>query len=231
VSSPLSHPWQLARRLLLGALVERLRSRGYDAVAPDLPFDDPTASYEERALPAITALAGVEAPVVIVGHSVGSAEAALVCDPALLVYLCPRFGSFVAPADAPPVFRDGFPFPPQDAQGWLVWEPDAAISAMYPRLSSEAGQQLERRLRPGAAPMGDYPLLEHPHVATVLVYARDDEFFTPEWEVFVARELLGIEPIAIPAGHFPMIEDPDALADLLDRLARSAEASQELQRR
>jgi pimeloyl-ACP methyl ester carboxylesterase len=79
--------------------------------------------------------------------------------------------------------------------------------------------------------MGDYPLLEHPHVATVLVYARDDEFFTPEWEVFVARELLGIEPIAIPAGHFPMIEDPDALADLLDRLARSAEASQELQRR
>jgi len=215
-------------------LVERLRSRGYDAVAPDLPFDDPTAGYEERALPAITALAGVEAPVVIVGHSVGSAEAALVadeCDPALLVYLCPRFVSFGAPTDAPPVFRDGFPFPPQDAQGRLVWEPDAAISAMYPRLSSEAGQQLARRLRPGAAPVGDYPLLEHPHVATALVYARDDEFFTPEWEVFVARELLGIEPIAIPGGHFPMIEDPDALADLLDRLARSAEASQELQRR
>jgi hypothetical protein len=38
------------------AAVLALRSRGYDAEAPDLPFDDPTASYEERALPAITAL-------------------------------------------------------------------------------------------------------------------------------------------------------------------------------
>src|SRR5436305_11848192 len=69
-------------------LVERLRSRGHEAVAPDLPFDDATASYDERARPAIDALAGLEPPVVVVGHSVGSAEAALVaaaCDPALLV--------------------------------------------------------------------------------------------------------------------------------------------------
>jgi pimeloyl-ACP methyl ester carboxylesterase len=36
----------------------------------------------------------------------------------------------------------------------------------------------------------------------------------------MARELLGIEPIEIPGGHFPMVEDPVALADLLDRLAR-----------
>jgi len=30
----------------------------------------------------------------------------------------------------------------------------------------------------------------------------------------------GIEPIEISGGHFPMAEDPEALADLLDRLAR-----------
>ncbi len=35
-----------------------------------------------------------------------------------------------------------------------------------------------------------------------------------------ARELLGIEPIEIPGGHLPMVEDPESLADLLDRLAR-----------
>lgn len=70
------------------------------------------------------ALASVEDLVVVVGHSVGSAEAALVaakCDPALLVYLCPRFGSFETPADAPAIFRDGFPFPPKDAGGRMVW--------------------------------------------------------------------------------------------------------------
>jgi hypothetical protein len=32
---------------------------------------------------------------------------------------------------------------------------------------------------------------------------------------------LGIQPIEIPGGHFPMAEDPKALADLLDRLARN----------
>ena len=36
----------------------------------------------------------------------------------------------------------------------------------------------------------------------------------------MARELLGVEPIEIPGGHFPMLEDPEALAELLDRLAR-----------
>jgi pimeloyl-ACP methyl ester carboxylesterase len=34
-----------------------------------------------------------------------------------------------------------------------------------------------------------------------------------------------VEPIEIPGGHFPMVEDPKALADLLDRLAREHEGS------
>ena len=45
--------------------------------------------------------------------------------------------------------------------------------------------------------------------------------FEPAWERFVAREVLGIDPIKIPGGHFPMLEGPDALADLFDRLART----------
>jgi pimeloyl-ACP methyl ester carboxylesterase len=100
----------------------------------------------------------------------------------------------------------------------LVWEPKAAIAAMYPRLPSEAARLLAERLRPGASPVGDYPLARHPDIPTALIYASDDEFFTPEWERFVAHEMLAIEPIEIPGGHFPMIEDPDALAELLGRL-------------
>ena len=41
----------------------------------------------------------------------------------------------------------------------------------------------------------------------------------------MARELLGIEPIEIPGGHFPMVEAPEALAALIDRLAREQIAS------
>jgi len=146
--------------------------------------------------------------------------------PALLVYLCPRFGAFPTRLDAPTVFRPGFPFPAKDADDRFVWDADAAIGAMYPRLPADTARTLAERLRPGAFPVGGYPLSEHPDVATALVYTTDDEFFEPEWERYVARELLGIEPIELPGGHFPMIEDPEALADLLDDLVcRSDSAS------
>ena len=120
------------------------------------------------------------------------------------------------------MFREGFPFPPRDAQGRLVWDTDAAIATMYPRLPEDVARRLAERLRPGALPVGEYPLTQHPEVATALIFASHDEFFTPEWERFVARELLGIEPIEIPTGHFPMVEDPALLTDLLDRLAAEA---------
>jgi pimeloyl-ACP methyl ester carboxylesterase len=90
---------------------------------------------------------------------------------------------------------------------------------MYRRLSPETARALVRRLRPMAPPPGEYPLASHPVIPTVLVYAAADEIFEPAWERFMARELLGIEPIEIPGGHFPMAEDPEGLADLLERLA------------
>jgi pimeloyl-ACP methyl ester carboxylesterase len=54
-----------------------------------------------------------------------------------------------------------------------------------------------------------------------VVIAADDELFDPSSERAAARERLGVEPIEIPGGHFPMAEDPFALAALLDQLARS----------
>jgi pimeloyl-ACP methyl ester carboxylesterase len=204
-------------------LVERLHARGHDAVAPDLPYHDPQAGYEDRVRPALQALDGVAGAVVVVGHSAGSAYAPLVVGArpgCLLVHLCPRFGPFTPPPGAPNAFRKGFPFPADRPDGTSVWDPEAAIGAMYGRLPPETARALAERLRPAAPPAGEYPLRGHPDVPTVLVYATEDELFEPAWERFMARELLDIEPIEIPGGHFPMIEDPDALANLLDRLAR-----------
>ncbi len=200
---------------------------GYSAVAPDMPFDDPHADYTERARPALEALDLVDGPVIVVGHSIASAEAALVaaaCNAALLVHVCPRFGTFPTPSDAPDVFRAGFPFPPRDGDGRSVWTPEDAIATMYPRLRPEIAHALTARLRPGATAVGDYPLTGHPDLPTALVYTADDEFFTPEWERFVASRLLRVEPIELPGGHFPMVEAPEAFADLLDRLASTLSA-------
>ncbi len=203
-------------------VVERLAAYGHSAVAPDMPFDDPRADYARRAQPALEALAGVEPPVVVVGHSIASAEAALVaseCSPALLVHLCPRFGTFPAPPEAPPAFRTGFPFPRRDNEDRRVWDADAAIRVMYPRLPDPVAREQAARLRPGASAAGPYPLARHPTVATALVYTTDDEFFTPEWERFVAKQLLGVVPVELPGGHFPMLEWPDALTVVLVLLA------------
>jgi len=203
--------------------VQCLLERGHDAVAPDLPLHDPNAGFEDRARPAIQALDGVSDPVVVVGHSQSSAYSPLVAmarPGSLLVHLCPRLGGFVPPPGAPDTFREGFPFPAERPDGTSVWDADAAINAMYGRLPPETAQALAQRLRPMALPAGAYPLSEHPDVPTELVYAADDEFFEPAWERFMAREFLGVEPIEIPGGHFAMVEDPDALGDLLNGLAR-----------
>ena len=203
-------------------LARCLQARGHDVVAPDLPLDDPQAGFEERARPGIEALDGASDPVVVVGHSMGSAYATLVAvarPGSLLVHLCPRLGGLEPPPGAPPTFREGFPFPPDREDGTSVWEADAAIAAMYPRLPLETARALVQRLRPMAPPPGEYPLPGYPDMPTELIYAVDDEFFEPAWERFMACELIGVEPIEIRGGHFPMLEDPDALADLLDRLA------------
>ena len=203
-------------------VAERLEHHGHLAVSPDLPFDDPSATYLERAQPALDALVGLPDPVIVIGHSVASAEAALVAAQrpvALVVYVCPRLGSFAAPPEAPPVFREGFPFPARDDDGRMVWQPDDAVRAMYPRLPPAVAQALAARLRPGASPNGDYPLTAHPSVPTALIYTTDDEFFTPAWERYAATHILGIEPIELPGGHFPMQEQPDTLCGALERVA------------
>lgn len=204
-------------------LQERLEAFGHGTRAPDLPLHDPAAGYEQRARPAMEALDGVEGDVVVVGHSQSSALGPLVAAArpvSLIVHLCPRLGPFEPPPGGPSPVRAGFPWPPDQPDGTKVWDPEAAMEVMYPRLEPGSARGLARRLRPMAMPAGDYPLPRHPDSPTALVYAADDEFFEPEWERFMARELLGVEPIGLPGGHFPMVEDPDGLAAVLDRLAR-----------
>jgi pimeloyl-ACP methyl ester carboxylesterase len=186
-------------------------------LTPDLPLHDPAATYEERAQPAIEALAGVVDPVVVVGHSLGAAYVPLV--PATsLVYLCPApTGPFDGRGQTRPI-REGFPFPAEDGAGVSAWDTSAAIEAMYPRLPRDLAESYAARLRPGVSAAGPYPLSEHPEVPAALVYATEDEIFEPEWEREVAREVLGVDPVPIRGGHFPMLESPDALAELLSSI-------------
>jgi pimeloyl-ACP methyl ester carboxylesterase len=194
-------------------------------VAPDLPLQDPETGFDERIQPALDALDVVDGPLVIVGHSQGTAYSSLLAaakPSSPLVHLCPRLGGFEPPPGAPEMFRQGVPFPVTGADGTSVWNEGVAVESLYGRVPPPRAEMLAGRLRPMAMPGGEYPLETHPDNPTVLIYAAEDELFEPDWERFMARELLGVEPIELPGGHFPMAEDPAALAELLDRVARGS---------
>jgi pimeloyl-ACP methyl ester carboxylesterase len=203
-------------------LTPHLKERGHAVVVPDLPLQDAEAGFEGRIRPAMEAIEGVDGPLIIVGHSQGTAYSSLVAaakPDSLLVHLCPRLGGFEPPPGAPDMFRPGVPFPKTGSDGTSAWDEEVALEALYARVPPPRASMLAGRLRPMAMPQDDYPLDGPPANHTVLIYAAEDELFEPDWERFMARELLGVEPIEIRTGHFPMAEDPDALADLLDRVA------------
>ena len=128
-------------------------------------------------------------------------------------------GSLEPPPGAPDPFRENIPFPAARPDGTTEWDPETAMEVMYPRLLPERARALAEHLRPMAMPPDDYPLPAHPDVSTALVYAAEDELFEPAFQRFMAEELLGIQPIEVKTGHFPMVEDPVTVAELLDRLA------------
>jgi len=192
-------------------MTEPVRAAGHEVVAPDLPFHDPATTFDERLAPALQAIAALADPIVVVGHSMGAGYAPAIAAArvgSLVVQLCPGLGPL----------REGFPWPPTRADGTSAWERDAALAALYPRLDPAEARRLADRLRPMAGAAGGRPrgLRAQP---SIIVIAREDELFEPSSERAAARQRLGVEPIEIPGGHFPMAEDPEALAALLVGLA------------
>jgi pimeloyl-ACP methyl ester carboxylesterase len=196
------------------AVVPPLEARGHEVIAPDLPIDDPDALVTDYAQVVLDAI-GDARDVVVVGHSFGSEAAALVAaDRPVrgLVYLCPRVSGFDRPPGEPQPLR---PFDPPDVDvtGRLVWSPAAAARLFPPALAG--------RVRPQATQVwqSEYPLDAPPAVPSAFVIAADDEVFDPHWSHWAAREVLGLQPMLLQGGHFPMAERPAELAQLLCDLA------------
>lgn len=198
-------------------LVDELGKRGQRTIAPDVPFDDPTASWDTYTDVITDALSGVDEPV-LVGHSGGAVLIPLVAvrrPVKLLVYLCPSTPVATPRPDSPPSLQEGaWDALKTDELGRTWWPPDDAIRVMYRRLDPALAKWAAERLRLDADP-GPYPLEAPPKLPSLYIYAAKDEFFTPESRRWAARNILGLEPIELAGGHFPMLERPSELADLL----------------
>jgi pimeloyl-ACP methyl ester carboxylesterase len=181
-----------------------LEARGHDVVAPDLPCEDIDAGVAEYA----AVVCGTD-DAIVVGHSLGGLTIPLVPG-RLRVFL----GALVPGASRENAFVPGFGDARVRDELGRSYYPDPADGARELQYPPECAQ-LAARLR-RQAPVDSAAPVTGPRA--YVVCARDASI-RPEWQRRVARDVLGVEPVELDAGHSPMLSHPRELADLLDALA------------
>jgi pimeloyl-ACP methyl ester carboxylesterase len=196
-------------------------------VTPELPSEHTQLGLEDYADAIDDALADAD-DVVLVPHSLGGLVGPVVAKRRplrALVYvasLVPEPGlsfSEQLSAETEPVllFEGGRMI---DEQGRSHWpDADATARIMYSDLSPEDARWAAERLRPQAQKsQGEQSPPPPPGLRVESILGANDRVLSPAWSRRVARERLGVEPVELPSGHFPMITHPELLADALAQL-------------
>jgi pimeloyl-ACP methyl ester carboxylesterase len=204
-----------------------LQAHGHQVVTPDLPSEDPALGLEAYA-DTIEASLGDSEDVVLVPHSLGSLVGPVVARRRplrALVYLCgliPEAGkSFGEQLEAETqsvlLFEGGREV---DDEGRSHWpDREATKRFMYQDLEPADADWAFDRLRRQARHSQTEPSPEPPAGLRVeSIVGSNDRALSPDWSRRAARERLGVEPIEIPTGHFPMITHPELLAGELAKL-------------
>ena len=208
-------------------LVGPLEERGHEVVVPELPSEDTELGLADYADTIERALGDADG-VVLVPHSLGALVGPVVAARRplkALVYLCalvPEPGlSFSEQVSASPepvlLFEGGRMI---DGEGRSYWgDEDIAARVLYPDLTPQDARWAFERLRPQAQRSQSEPSPSPPQGLRVeSIIGANDQAVNPAWSRRVARDRLGVEPVEIPTGHFPMISHPDLLAEALTKL-------------
>jgi pimeloyl-ACP methyl ester carboxylesterase len=209
-------------------LVDELERRGEVAVAVDLPADDPAATLEDYAEAAVAAVAHLDEPVIVVGHSLGGITIPLVAERRPVAGLVFVAAVLASPGELPTAamvddaFSEGYGELSAadlvaDDDGATSWRRDGAVAAFYHDLDGalldEAVAGLRRQFfGPVTAP---WPLAAYPDVPMRYIACTDDRILDPGWQLRTTREVLGIEADLLHCSHSPMLSVPEAMADLL----------------
>ena len=203
-------------------VVERLRVAGDDAVAVDLPSEDPATGVEAYVEVAREAL-GDRRDAVVVGQSLGGFTATDLCARVpvrrlvLLNAMIPAVGEQAgdwwvgsgrdeakrAADDA--AGRDGSTFDP--FYEFLHDVPPEVLAGAeeHDRPESDAVFRLPWALR------------EWPRVPVTVVVGRHDRFFPADFQVRLARERAGVRAQVIDGGHLAALSNPDGVVEALRR--------------
>jgi hypothetical protein len=62
-------------------------------------------------------------------------------------------------------------------------------------------------------------VLELPAGPSASIVTLRDRAIRPDWQALMARDVLGVAPLELDAGHSPFLTHPVELADLLEAVA------------
>jgi pimeloyl-ACP methyl ester carboxylesterase len=207
-------------------VVPLLQEAGHQAVAVDLPGDDPQAGLPEYADLVARAAAGSD-DVVLVAQSLGGFTAPLACEQ--------------IPVRALVLVNAMIPEPGERAGAWwdhVGWERarcHAADAGGYSRELDIATYFLHdvppdvtaaggEHQRPEAELVFDQPctFTSWPSVPIRVVAGADDRFFPVGLQQRVARDRLGLDVDVLPGGHLVAQSKPGPLVAYLNRVAAAA---------
>lgn len=207
-------------------VIPLLHADGHRAVAMDLPLADPNAGASEYADAVTSALAHLDEPPILVGHSMAGMVIPVVASRRhvqLLVFLAaaiPKLGKSLFDrfhGEEPDMFQPDWPGkdPSRNRQH--------ALDYLFHDCDRTLAEEAIRHLRPQASnrvTTEPPPLEKWPAVPSQSIVCAEDRTLNPEWSKAASRRLLGVEALEIPGGHCPFLSRPDFLAAELAALAQ-----------
>jgi surfactin synthase thioesterase subunit len=204
-------------------LVAELERRGHEAIAVDIPQDDPSVGLPEYAA-LVEAAIGDRTDTVVVAQSLGGFTAPMVGSPVRMIVLLNAM--IPLPGETP-------------GRWWGATGSDAARRAaeeaagrdpefdeertFFHDLPDDVRAQMERDPQPRAPADTIWDqrcdFEQWPDVPIRVVVGRDDRLFPWEFQQRVSRDRLGVEPDLLPGGHVLAKSRPTELADLLEDYA------------
>jgi len=208
-------------------VIPLLEATGAQAVAVDLPGDDPQAGLDDY-VDRVAATAGGRPDVVLVGQSLGAFSASWAATRVPAVGLVLVNGMIPVPGETPGEWWDATgqpaarraneeregrdPDAPFDLDTAFLHDVPPAVAAEgEPYQREEADAVFESAWAPAA----------WPDVPTRVIAGADDRFFPLEFQQRIAADRLGLDVEVVPGGHLCALSHPDELAARLLETAMS----------
>ncbi|HEX5460450.1 MAG TPA: alpha/beta fold hydrolase [Steroidobacteraceae bacterium] len=205
-------------------VVPLLEQAGSEAIAVDLPADDPGKGLDDYADIAIQAI-GSRANVIVVAQSLGGFTAPHVCSHQAVRGLIFLNAMIPQPSEAAGAWWGNTGAVEERIREAKVrgYSPQFDVSTYFlhdvPEEVLRGGPQRPREQADSI--FAEFCRFERwPAIPLHVIAAADDRFFPLEFQRRIARERLDVEVQVIPGGHLVALSKPKELAPLLLRIGR-----------